>query len=106
MRELSEPSPYAVGVDEFVLGRFHRPLCASMLNGHLARFEDFINVELLNRDTTSTTLQFSNTLSFTTFRQTKWPITKLSNTTWSSSARAVRGCVGPLKLQPPGLRSG
>src|SRR5271167_4242526 len=105
MRELSEPSPHAVGVDEFVLGRFHRPVCTSMLNGHLARFEDFINAELLNRDTAST-FQFSNTLSFTTFPQTKWPITKLSNTTWSSSARAVRGCVRPLKLQPPELRSG
>src|ERR1700732_547543 len=103
MRQLSEPSPHALGVDEFVLGRFHRPVRASMLNGHLARFEDFIN-ESLHRDT-ALPLQLSNTLSPTTFPQTKWPITKLSNTTWSSSAQAVRGCVRPLKLRPPARRS-
>jgi hypothetical protein len=32
-------------VDESVLGRFHRPVCASLCDGGLARLEDFVNVD-------------------------------------------------------------
>lgn len=36
MRELFEPAAYAVGVDELVLGRLHRPLHPFVFDGHLA----------------------------------------------------------------------
>ena len=44
LRELPEPPPYALGVDEFVLGRFQRPLCSPVLDGHLARLEDLVTM--------------------------------------------------------------
>jgi hypothetical protein len=45
LRELLEPPPHALGVDESVLGRLHRPVRASLFDGDLARLEDFINVD-------------------------------------------------------------
>ena len=36
LRELPEPPPHDVGVDQPVLGRFHRCLCPAMRDGHLA----------------------------------------------------------------------
>ncbi len=45
LRELLEPAPHALGVDESVLGWFHRPVRASLFDGDLARLEDFINVD-------------------------------------------------------------
>ena len=40
--ELLEPAPHALGLDELVLGRLHRPLHPSLLNGHLARLENLL----------------------------------------------------------------
>ena len=45
LRELLEPASHALGVDESVLGRLHRPVRASLFDGDLARLEDFINVD-------------------------------------------------------------
>ena len=41
LRELPEPPPHDVGVDQSVLGRFHGRLCPPVRDGHLARFEIF-----------------------------------------------------------------
>jgi len=41
--ELFERTPYALGVDELVLGRIQRPLCPPVLHGYLARLENLLN---------------------------------------------------------------
>ena len=38
LRELFKPAPYALGMDESVLGRLQRSLCATLCNGRLARW--------------------------------------------------------------------
>jgi hypothetical protein len=37
LRQLPQQTPHDVGVDQFVLGRVHRPLRPALLDGHLAR---------------------------------------------------------------------
>ena len=42
VRELSQSSPHALGVDEFVLGRLQRSVRATLLDGRLARSEKIV----------------------------------------------------------------
>jgi hypothetical protein len=45
MRQLFQPPPHALGMDESVLGRLLRSLCAPLLDGHLARFQNRLSDE-------------------------------------------------------------
>jgi hypothetical protein len=49
MRKLPESAPHALGLAEFILGRLHRSLHPPLLDGSLARLEDLISDESLNR---------------------------------------------------------
>ena len=40
--ELFEPAPYALGLDEPILGRIQRRLRPTVLDGHLARLENLL----------------------------------------------------------------
>ena len=40
-----ERAPYALGLDELILGRLHRSVRAALFNGDLARLEDLLNRE-------------------------------------------------------------
>jgi hypothetical protein len=42
VRELLQPSPYAVGVDELILGWFLRSLRATLFVRHLARLANHL----------------------------------------------------------------
>ena len=48
LRELFKPAPYALGVDESVLGRLQRSLCAAVCNGRLVRLANRLRVEACN----------------------------------------------------------
>ena len=45
LRELFKPAPYALGVDESVLGRLQRSLRAAVCDGYLARFQNRLSDE-------------------------------------------------------------
>src|SRR6476469_6941911 len=49
MRKLPESAPHALGLAELILGRLHRSLHPPLLDGSLARLEDLISDESLNR---------------------------------------------------------
>ncbi len=45
--DLFQPAPHALGLAEFVLGRFHRSLRAALLDGCLDRLANRLSVEVL-----------------------------------------------------------
>src|SRR5271154_2287745 len=45
LRELPESPSHGLGMDQFVLGWFHRCLYSPLLNGHLARFSIFLKLK-------------------------------------------------------------
>src|SRR6266516_4750162 len=49
LRDLFQPAPHALGLAEFVLGRFHRSLRAALFDGCLDRLAANIAVEGLKR---------------------------------------------------------
>jgi hypothetical protein len=51
---LFEPAPYALGLDEPILGRIQRRLRPTVLDGHLARLENLLtaNGRKLDREWT------------------------------------------------------
>src|ERR1700722_5362467 len=81
MLRLCEPlerAPYALGVDELVLGRLHRPVRAALFNGDLARLEDLLNHQFFTTKTQRT--QRIRTTEFRRLFRLRLKVNRISET--------------------------